>query len=194
MAHFAELDDSNVVVRVIVVHNDVITIDGVEVEQEGIDFLNGLYPDSGTWVATSYNANNRHKYAGVGDTYDLDRDVFLPSVEPTPYPSWTLNEYNDWEPPVVRVDGYDWDEGTLAWVKPDSPFLSWVWNVNVWTAPTPHPDGSKEYFWDESALEWVDEVPEFLLPDADDPYPGDGNSPPFYRWNTATREWVEVPE
>jgi len=194
MAHFAELDDSNVVVRVIVVNNDVMTTDGVEVEQLGIDFLNDLLPDSGTWVQTSYNAGHRHKYAGMGDIYLPDRDIFVPPVDSTPYPSWILNEYNDWEPPVVRVDGYDWDEDTLAWVKPDSPYPSWTWTDNEWTAPTPAPDDGVLIFWDEGALEWVDQVPEFSLPDADDPYPGDGNNPPFYRWNTATREWVEAPE
>ena len=70
MAHFAEIDEDNIVVTVVVVHNDVTTIDGVEVEQRGIDFLNDLLPDSGTWVQTSYNHNFRTRYAGIGYLWD----------------------------------------------------------------------------------------------------------------------------
>ena len=156
MAHFAELDETNTVLRVVVVHNDVITIDGVEDEQRGIDFLDGLYPDSGTWIQTSYNATQRYKYAAIGNSYIPDRDVFLTPVSPAPYPSWTLNEYNVWEPPVAGVPGYRWDEDTLAWVKPDSPFPSWVWADDRWTAPTPYPDDGNDYYWDEDTTSWVE--------------------------------------
>ncbi len=156
MAHFAELDDSNVVIRILVVNNDVIIIDGVEDEQRGIDFLNDLYPDSGTWVATSYNANKRYKYAGIGDTYDLDRDVFLQEAPDQPFSSWTLNEYNVWEPPVAVVDGYDWDEDTLAWVQPDQPFPSWIWVDNLWTPPIPYSSLDVPCRWDEDTTSWVE--------------------------------------
>ena len=83
MAHFAELDQTNTVVQVLVVHNDITTIDGVEDEQRGIDFLNDLFPDSGTWVQTSYNHNIRTRYAGIDFTYDTTSDLF---VVPQPFP------------------------------------------------------------------------------------------------------------
>jgi len=116
MAHYAELDATNTVLQVVVVHNDVTTIDGVEDEQRGIDFLNGLYPDSGTWVQTSYNRNFRTRYASVGGTYDTASDLF---IVPQPFPSWILNEdTTDWEPPTPKPDdGYVWDEDTTSWVE-----------------------------------------------------------------------------
>jgi hypothetical protein len=119
VAHFAEVDETNTVFRVLVVHNDITTIDGVEVEQRGIDFLTGLYPDSGTWVQTSYNANQRVYYAGVGFTWDADSDAFYPAQ---PYPSWTLDDEFVWVPPVDHPDDGDvylWEEASLSWIPAD---------------------------------------------------------------------------
>ena len=76
MAHFVELDDNNVVIRGIVVHNNELLIDGVENEQKGIDFCVAHY--GGTWIQTSYNGNFRKNYAGAGMSYDLTRDAFIP--------------------------------------------------------------------------------------------------------------------
>jgi hypothetical protein len=82
MAHYAELDASNTVIRVLVVANDVITTpDGTEDEELGKVFLTGLL--GGTWVQTSYNGRIRGTYAGIGFTYDPVADVFVP-------PGWTL--------------------------------------------------------------------------------------------------------
>ena len=68
MAHFAEIDtDTSTVIRVLVVHNDITYLDGVEDEQRGIDFLEDTLPGSGPWVQTSYNNNFRHNYAGAGE-------------------------------------------------------------------------------------------------------------------------------
>ena len=157
MAHFAELDESNTVINVVVVHNDVTTIDGVEDEQRGIDFLNDLYPDSGAWVQTSYNHNMRTAYAGLGAVYDADNDRFTP---PKPFPSWVLNtDTNDWEAPVAPVPGYYWDEATTSWVQPTSPFPSWTWTDDEWTPPTPNPGTLGEepvYGWDEDTTSWVE--------------------------------------
>ncbi len=117
MAHFAEVVDG-VVLRVVVVSNDITTIDGVEDEQRGIDFLHDLLPDSGAWVQTSYNGNIRGRYAGIDFTYDTDRDAF---ISPQPHPSWTLNGATlEWEPPEPRPDDgndYVWDEDTTSWVE-----------------------------------------------------------------------------
>ena len=120
MAHYAELDATNTVLRVLVVHNDVTTIDGVEDEQRGIDFLNDLLAESGTWVQTSYNRNLRGRFAMPGGTYDADSDTFIPRQ---PFPSWTLNGDNEWEPPVAypgvptEAPYYRWDEDTTSWVE-----------------------------------------------------------------------------
>jgi hypothetical protein len=78
MAHFAELDANNVVLRVLVVSNDDITDDDdQEQEQLGVVFLQGLFGAETRWVQTSYNANMRGKYAGIGDSYDEVADVFV---------------------------------------------------------------------------------------------------------------------
>jgi hypothetical protein len=90
MAHFAELDANNVVLNVLVVSNDDITDDnGQEQEALGIAFLQQLFGAGTRWVQTSYNANFRGKYAGIGDTYDSVADVFVapePDLTPLPEP------------------------------------------------------------------------------------------------------------
>ena len=103
MANFAELDENNIVVNVLVVSNDILETKQIlttgevitEDSQKGVDFLNDLYPNSGTWIQTSYNHNVRFNYAGVGYTYDAENDAFY---EPRPYPSWTLDENFMWQP------------------------------------------------------------------------------------------------
>ena len=97
MAHFAELDANNVVLRVIVVATkDNSTADGVEKENIGQAFCERLF--GGNWKQTSYNNNMRVRYAGIGYTYDETLDAFIP---PKPYPSWTLdNSTADWAAPV----------------------------------------------------------------------------------------------
>ena len=119
MAHFAEVDAAtNIVLQVLVVSNDVTTVDGVENEQRGIDFFNDLLPGSGTWVQTSYNANMRGEYASVGGTYDSTNDRF---IKVQPYPSWTLDGDFVWQPPTPHpgpagIVGKVWDEDSLSWV------------------------------------------------------------------------------
>ena len=123
MAHFATLDESNIVIRVEAIVNDVILDgDGVEQEKLGIDFLTSLYGE-GNYKQTSYNNNFRKQYAGKGFTYDAAKDKF---IEPQPYPSWSLDGNDDWQAPVVKPDDgkfYDWDESvyqgdnTKGWVE-----------------------------------------------------------------------------
>ena len=121
MAHFAEIDSNNTVLRVIVVSNtDTEDANGVEQESIGAAFCENLL--GGTWKQTSYNGNMRKNYAGIGFTYQADIDAFVPQQ---PYPSWTLNQDTaQWEAPVPYPnDGkrYSWDEDTLSWVKTDGP-------------------------------------------------------------------------
>jgi hypothetical protein len=123
MAHFAQLDENNVVIQVIVVDNkDTSDAFGVEKEHIGAAFCERLF--GGTWKQTSYNGNMRKNYAGIGYTYDAELDAFVP---PTPYPSWVLNtETAQWESPVpIPEDAftgnppkrYYWDEETTSWVE-----------------------------------------------------------------------------
>lgn len=110
MAHFAELDESQTVLRVIVVSNEV-AFD----EPSGIAFCQSLFGDETTWVQTSYNANIRKRYAGAGMTYDANKDIFIGMQ---PFASWTLDEDSEWMAPVPKPkDGnaYRWDESALQW-------------------------------------------------------------------------------
>lgn len=108
MAHFAEIDEDNIVIRVLVVPD--------EQETRGQDYLANDLGLGGTWVQTSYNANIRKNYAGVGFTYDAVLDAFIP---PQPFASWTLDEERGvWKSPVPYPTGdalYNWDEATLTW-------------------------------------------------------------------------------
>jgi len=114
MAHFAQLDDNNIVLQVIVVHNNDCEINGVESEAKGIVFCQTLL--GGTWVQTSYNGNIRKNYAGIGYVYDRARDAFIP---PKPFESWLLNETIClWEAPIPYPNDdkfYSWDETTTSW-------------------------------------------------------------------------------
>ena len=110
MAHFAILNESNIVTRVEVINNAVLLDgDGVEQEQLGIDFLTSLY-GAGNYKQTSYNKKIRKNYAGVGYTYDAVKDKFIKSK---PFASWSLDENDDWTAPVTYPDDdkfYVWDE------------------------------------------------------------------------------------
>lgn len=116
MAHFAELDENNVVLRVIVVDNkDTSDENGVEKEEIGITFCENLL--GGRWKQTSYNGNMRKRYACAGDSYNEQLDAFIPKK---PYDSWIFNHTTvDWEAPVLYPDDgkqYYWNENTLSWV------------------------------------------------------------------------------
>ena len=118
MAHFAQLDENNIVLQVIVVHNnELMDESGAESEAKGIAFCQTLFPGT-NWKQTSYNANMRKNYAGISYSYDAGRDAFIP---PQPYPSWVLNEQTcGWDAPIpYPTDGksYYWDEATTSWVE-----------------------------------------------------------------------------
>ena len=105
MSHWAEIDENNIVLRVLVGNNSE--------PDEGEAFMNSL---GGTWVKTSYNGNIRKNYAGIGMSYDAERDAF---IAPKPFDSWILDEETcRWEAPVAYpTDGimYVWDEATTNW-------------------------------------------------------------------------------
>lgn len=121
MAHFAQLDENNVVLQVIVVHNnDCLDENGNESEAVGLAFCQSLFLDT-NWKQTSYNAKIRKNYAGIGYTYDAERDAFIP---PQPYPSWQLADNCTWWAPIpMPNDGQDyaWNEDTTSWVEIQQP-------------------------------------------------------------------------
>lgn len=118
MSHFAQIDENNLVVQVIVA------------EQDFID--SGAVGDPSQWIQTSYNTIGgehrnggiplRKNYAGIGYTYDATRDAFIP---PKPYPSWVLDEDTClWNPPIPMPEDnkrYDWDEATQNWIEHTEP-------------------------------------------------------------------------
>jgi hypothetical protein len=118
MAHFAQLDENNVVTQVIVVgNNELLDANGREREELGVAFCQRLF--GGNWKQTSYNHNMRVRYAGIGYSYNADIDAFVP---PKPFASWVLNNTTaNWEAPIPMpvVEGkmYYWDEATTSWVE-----------------------------------------------------------------------------
>ena len=135
MAHFAELDDNNIVLRVVVVGNDCVPSDEhIDGETWCINFFKG-----GTWKQTSYNNNFRKQYAGTGYTYDAAKNKF---ISPKPHASWALDANDDWQAPVTYpTDTTDkiisWDEAGQKWTAKDRE------------------DPVNNFNWDASALAWV---------------------------------------
>lgn len=117
MAHFAQLDENNMVIQVIVVHNNELLDNGEESESKGILFCQSIYGIDTTWKQTSYNGAFRKNFAGVGFKYDPKRDAFL---EIKPFTNWVLNnETCKWEAPIpYPQDGrrHAWDEYTNTWI------------------------------------------------------------------------------
>lgn len=118
MAHFAQLDENNIVIQVIVVHNNELIMDGQENETKGILFCKSLYGEETRWKQTSYNGTIRKNYAGFGYTYDAQRDAFIP---PKPFNGWLLNETTClWEAPIpypTNGERYIWNEETGNWIQ-----------------------------------------------------------------------------
>jgi hypothetical protein len=121
MAHFAQLNDDNFVINVIVVSNDYAPDPSPEnSEQRGIEFIEELSKNNeslkGRWVQTSYNSSFRNKYAAIGDVYNEEFDVF---IAPRPYPSWILD-----------TDSYAWESPVPRPPKPEEPYR-WRWNEDI---------------------------------------------------------------
>jgi|TARA_E500000178_G_C17016257_1_gene753137 hypothetical protein len=142
MAHFAELNSSNEVLRVIVISNDDVNSNGGDYSSSAETFVASIVPyQTGgvSWKQTSYNNNARKQYAGVGYTYDSSKNKF---IAPQPFNSWSLDSNDDWQAPVTypstdevgsNILLIDWDEGNLRWTgKHDET----------------------NYIWDSSALSW----------------------------------------
>jgi hypothetical protein len=115
MAHFAELDANNKVIRVLVIDN--------EHEDNGQEYLAEILGFGGTWMQTSYNSKIRGKYAGIGDFYDETLDRF---ISPSPYKSWLLGDDFNWYAPKPMPNDekvYNWNEKKLDWILIETPSI-----------------------------------------------------------------------
>ena len=110
MAHYAFLDENNIVTEVIVGIDENELIENLDTETWYGNFRNQKC------VRTSYNHNIRKQYAGIGFYYDEVNDVF---ISPQPFPSWSLDTNFDWQPPTPKPEGLDWlwNEETLSWTE-----------------------------------------------------------------------------
>ena len=140
MGYFAEINDQNIVINVIVAEEDYIAT------------------RQGKWIETFMDGSIRYHYASKGYMYDSEKDAFL---LPQPFPSWKLNEKCQWCSPVPRPTdnrSHQWNEETLSWdstVMP-CPFPSWTLNSNYkWEPPVQMPRDGKKYRWDEVSGKWV---------------------------------------
>ena len=118
MAHFAELNSSNEVLRVIVVSNDDVNANGGDQHADAETFVTTIVPHSTggvAWKQCSYNNNFRKQYAGKGYTYNSSKDIFIADK---PYPSWALDSNDDWQAPTDKPDDgklYYWNETEKKW-------------------------------------------------------------------------------
>ena len=145
MAHFAKLDDNNIVLAVHALDNHVTAdSEGVEDENIGVAYLTKIHKHS-NWKQTSYNDNFRKQYAGIGYTYDTAKDKF---IKPQPFPSWSLDENDDWKAPVTSPTVTGYGDPVKAY------HLSWDEERRKWTA-TDDSTPKNNFNWDASALSWV---------------------------------------
>lgn len=161
MAHYAFLDDQNIVTEVIV---------GIDENADNNDYEVFYSNIRGqTCKRTSYNTfKNMHTngktpfrgtYAGIGFRYDPDTDKFYP---PSPFASWVFNETDyEWEPPIRHPNPdypatYLWDEDSVSWFLAPSPYASWILNneTKEWEPPIAMPDDGMIYRWDEDSISW----------------------------------------
>jgi len=149
MAHFAELNSSNEVLRVVVVSNDDVAANGGDLHADAETFVESIVPYStgGTaWKQTSYNNNFRKQYAGIGDTFDASKNKF---IKPKPFPSWSLDSNDDWEAPVTYP--------TVTEIDSEKLFINWDEANQKWLGKTYTGDGDEtitNYEWDATNTEW----------------------------------------
>jgi hypothetical protein len=150
MAHFAELDDNNVVTRVVVIANDVTTAAGPlgdnDMHVDGETWCVNFFKTP-NWKQTSYAGNFRKQYCGAGYSYDAAKDKFL---MPQPHTSWALDANDDWQAPVTypTITTYGSNDPL------DTYAISWNEAGLKWTA-TDRSDPENNFDWDASALAWV---------------------------------------
>ena len=149
MAHFAELNSSNEVLRVIVISNDDVAANGGDQHADAETFVTTIVPHSTggvAWKQTSYNHNFRKQYAGIGMNYDASKDKF---IVPQPFPSWSLDSNDDWQAPVTYP--------TVTQISSVDVLISWNEDNEKWLGKTYTGDDSDtitNYEWDASNTQW----------------------------------------
>tara|TARA_Y100001937_G_scaffold118074_1_gene172044 strand:+ start:85 stop:591 length:507 start_codon:yes stop_codon:yes gene_type:complete len=162
MAHFAELDSNNTVLRVVVIDNDAVSNNGGDKSSQAETYVKNLLGHSTggvAWKQTSYNRSFRRSFAGAGCTYDPSADIF---ISPKPYPSWVKNltgtkddGYSDWDAPVA------WPGADVEYTDPWGNKAPYYWNWNEentrWQGTMIHAKDSdnlgitKQVYWDPSS-------------------------------------------
>jgi hypothetical protein len=148
MAHFAELNNSNEVLRVIVISNDDVNANGGDYSTEAETFVASIVPHSSggnQWKQTSYNGNARKQYAGIGFTYNASKNKF---IAPKPYSSWSLDSNDDWKAPVAYPSVTEIDSNIV--------YISWDEDNQKWLGSTytGDPIVTTNYEWDANNLQW----------------------------------------
>jgi|TARA_E500000318_G_scaffold80925_1_gene76107 hypothetical protein len=139
MAHFAKLDENNIVTDVITFSNQEVIDNGGDLSVEAENFVSARHP--GTWKQTSYNHTFRKKYAGIGDTYDPVKDKFITAQ---PYASWSLDADDEWQAPISRPNTKFFDDSTNVYME------KWKESTQEWIGIL-----STRYFtWDSNTLQW----------------------------------------
>ena len=145
MAHFAELNSSDIVIRVLTACNQDIATHGGELSEEAANYFGTYTPFSENgvrWVQTSYNNNFRKQYAGIGYTFDSTKNKF---ILPQPFTSWSLDANDDWQAPVAypSVTTYGDNAGY---------FIYWDEAGQRWTGKD---DQNNEFLWIPESLSWI---------------------------------------
>ena len=148
MAHFAELNSSNEVLRVVVISNDDVDANGGDQHADAETFVASIVPhseDGTAWKQTSYNNNFRKQYAGIGHTYDASKDKF---ILPQPFSSWSLDSNDDWQAPVTYP--------TVTEIDSAPVITSWDEDNQKWlgVTHTGDPIVTTNYEWDATNLQW----------------------------------------
>tara|TARA_R110002020_G_scaffold135294_2_gene302108 strand:- start:75 stop:530 length:456 start_codon:yes stop_codon:yes gene_type:complete len=148
MAHFAELNNSNEVLQVVVISNEDVNDHGGDLSVEAENFVKTIVPFNPTgvaWKQTSYNNNFRKQYAGVGYSYDSSKNKF---ISPQPFPSWSLDSNDDWQAPVTYP--------TVTEIDSEPVMITWDENNQKWLGETytSDPIVITNYTWDAINLEW----------------------------------------
>tara|TARA_R100001126_G_C4874614_1_gene175189 strand:+ start:1367 stop:1825 length:459 start_codon:yes stop_codon:yes gene_type:complete len=149
MAHFAELNSDNEVIRVVVISNDDVIANGGDYSSQVETFVSNLIPhlENGVaWKQTSYNNNQRKQYAGLGYTYDATKNKF---ILPKPFDSWSLDSNDDWIAPVTypNVNKISSDAVSIIWDEDNQKWLGKTFTGENLQTET-------NYEWDASGLSW----------------------------------------
>lgn len=149
MAHFAELNSSNEVLRVVVISNDDVAANGGDLHADAETFVASIVPHltGGTaWKQTSYNNKFRKQFAGIGDTFDTGKNKF---IKLKPFSSWSLNSDDDWAAPVTFPNSEEIGSNALI--------ISWDEDNQKWLGKTHTGDGGEtitNYEWNASSTAW----------------------------------------